>query len=119
MKMIREVFTYLEIAKIKIFIIYLNDIIKIILHTYNIMEMPISFNHLNHSLRAIIPILQVRKLSGEENEQLNVVLELEFISMLSDVVSGPFNMFFHNFYVYLWLIHGKKQQNSVKQFSFN
>ena len=61
----------------------------------------------------------MRKLSGKENDQLNVVLELEFISMLSDVESGPFNKLLHNFYVYLWLIHGKKQQNSVKQLSFN
>ena len=55
----------------------------------------------------------MRKLSGKENDQLNVVLELEFISMLSDAESGPFNMLLHNFYVYLWLIHGKKKTNKI------
>ena len=63
MKMIREVFTYLEIAKIKIFIIYLNDIIKIILHTYNIMEMP-------HLLQPFKPLSQgyYSHFTGEETE---------------------------------------------------
>ena len=51
MKKMREVFTYLEIAKIKIFMIYSNDVIKIILHTYNILDM-------HHLLQPFKPLSQ-------------------------------------------------------------
>ena len=59
----REAFTYLEIANIKIFIIYLNGIIKIILHTYDIMEMP-------HPLQPFKPLSQgyYSHFTGEETE---------------------------------------------------